>query len=163
MYSLSKKSLSLFGQSETVNEKRWILFTDGASRGNPGASAIGIVLKYSNGKIILKEGKSIGIHTNNYAEYSALLYGIECAKNAGAKLIEVRSDSQLLVNQMKGIYKIKDKTIKGFLCKISNASEGLNIFYTHIPREKNVLADSLANKALDDESRNQDNQPNKCS
>jgi len=124
------------------------VFIDGASRGNPGKSSIGIVI-YGDGELIEETGKYIGIGTNNVAEYMALIYSlIECLKY-NIKKIEVKSDSLLLVKQMKKEYKIKN----GYLQKLKIIADKLIENYesfeiTYIPREENKKADKIASRYL---------------
>lgn len=129
-----------------------VLFCDGASRGNPGPSAYGFVLcrNSSETDIIEQEGKTIGTVTNNVAEYRGLIEGLRRAKQLGANNILVKSDSELLVRQVNGIYKVRAPHI---LPLFKEAKELLKYFksYTvsHIRREENSLADELCNLALD--------------
>lgn len=126
------------------------LYTDGASRGNPGKSGAGIVLKDSSGKTVKKIRKYLGIGTNNQAEYNALLIGLNLAKVEGAKKLNVYLDSELVVKQINGEYRVKNPEIKLLyqkVLKITREFDKINIL--HIPRELNGVADSLANKAID--------------
>ena len=132
------------------------IFTDGGSRGNPGLSACAFVI-YSNNKIIAQNGKKLGIATNNFAEYSAVVEAFVETKNIVKKnpsvytKILVCSDSNLLVNQLSGLFKIKNAVIRDFIFKIKILESEINlpIIYMHIPREKNSYADSIVNKTLD--------------
>ena len=122
---------------------------DGASRGNPGLSAIGIIIK-QNEKILIEHSEFLGIRTNNQAEYEALRRALEIC-NTLDKEITVFSDSDLLVNQRNTKYKIRNQNLKMISREISNLEKNFEkIQYRHIPREKNNKADRLANKALDD-------------
>lgn len=127
-----------------------VLFTDGASRGNPGPASLGAVVTDTQGKVLLEVSKPLGQQTNNYAEYMALLEGLlACAEN-GAKRVTVKADSQFMIRQMKGEYKVKAPGIIPLFQRCQKvASVFERIFYTHIPREENSHADKLANKALD--------------
>lgn len=128
------------------------IFVDGGSRGNPGEAGIGVVIK--QGKKILNElGEYIGKTTNNVAEYVALNRGLQEALAWGHKQIEVFSDSELLVNQIKGEYKVREETLRPLhylavmlLKKFEKAT------ITHIPREKNKEADKLVNKVINEHS-----------
>ena len=125
------------------------LYSDGASRGNPGHSGIGVVIKDENSKIVKKVSQYIGQGTNNVAEYIALIVGLEEAVKLGIKDIEAFLDSELLVKQIEGAYKVKSEHLKPllFLVKyLSNFFPG--IVYKHIPREKNKEADRLASEAV---------------
>lgn len=129
-----------------------IIYTDGASRGNPGHASYGFAITDSQGKFIHKEGKYLGINTNNFAEYSAVLAAlIYVKKNLDTNLqIDFFMDSKLVVEQLSGRFKIKSPTLKELINKIKEIEEKSGaITYTHIPRERNAIADSLANLALD--------------
>lgn len=125
-----------------------ILYTDGASRGNPGAAAIGVVLKDERGNEIEAIGESIGTATNNEAEYRALLRGLERAAHHATE-IEVRTDSELMARQLKGIYKVRAANLKSLH---EQAQRALKKFkratIVIVPRELNRQADELANQAL---------------
>ncbi len=118
-----------------------IVYTDGASSGNPGNAGIGVVV--CNGtKLIAQFGRYIGKTTNNIAEYTAVLNAVEYLKQIGETEAEIRSDSELLVKQFKGEYKVKNKSIKQIYDKI--LSYGIKLKFKHIPREKNKIADNIA-------------------
>lgn len=132
------------------------IYTDGGSSGNPGPSAIGLVI-FFNEKKIFSFGSRIGMATNNIAEYSALVTALEKItgllkdnKNVSFSKIIVFSDSQLLVNQMGGLYKIKDLNIKKLVLRAKDLEQETNIpvFYKYVPREENKIADSLVRKEL---------------
>lgn len=134
-------------------------FTDGASRGNPGHGGIGVILKDETGTVILEEKKYLGKVTNNVAEYSALL---ACLKKVHTLLAEkkgftcskliVHSDSELMVRQLNGVYKIKDRALKEFFGHVQDALRSARFEFSikHIPREKNREADALANESIDE-------------
>ncbi|MDD5131304.1 MAG: ribonuclease HI family protein [bacterium] len=123
---------------------------DGASRGNPGPGALGIVIYNDQGEIIAEHKKTLGICTNNMAEYQALLKLLDMAIELKISKILIRSDSQLLVKQMQGHYKVKDEKIKALYHKAQTLLNSFDaIEYCHIPRTENKLADQLANEALD--------------
>ncbi|MFH1541196.1 MAG: ribonuclease HI family protein [Elusimicrobiota bacterium] len=129
--------------------KELTIYTDGASRGNPGPSGIGIVIKDVSGKIVKNVKKYIGIATNNIAEYNALLVAFEEAKKLEADKIKIFLDSELVCKQYLGEYKVKDKNLKEILEKIRERGKNfLSIEVTHIPRENNKEADKLANIAI---------------
>lgn len=128
------------------------LFCDGGSRGNPGPSASGYVLLDKNDTVILKSGVYLGITTNNQAEYLSLKYGLEEARKLGARTIEVYMDSMLVVNQMKGIFKVKNRDLWPIHESIKElASHFKKVTYQHVPRELNKLADAEVNEVLDAE------------
>ena len=142
--------------------KKIIIYTDGGSRGNPGPSAIGVVFRNEIGQEIKNYSQYIGEATNNEAEYNALIFGLEKFKQLfGKKLaqvseIEIRSDSELLVKQMNGEYKLSDEKIQKFFIEIWNLKiDFKNVKFKHIPREKNKEADRLVNEALDGEKGSQ--------
>ena len=126
------------------------LFTDGGSRGNPGPAAYGFVLEAEDGTVLDARGEAIGIATNNVAEYSALVAGLERAVEAGVGELEVVSDSELLVKQMRGEYRVKNKALQDLFLDASRVARKIDrVTYTAVRREHNELADSLVNEALD--------------
>ena len=126
------------------------LFTDGGSRGNPGPAAYGFVLEAEDGTVLDARGEAIGIATNNVAEYSALVAGLESAVEAGVDELEVVSDSELLVKQMLGEYRVKNKALQDLVLDASRVARKIHhVTYTAVRREHNELADSLVNEALD--------------
>lgn len=126
------------------------LFTDGGSRGNPGDSAIGAVLYDETGHTVAEISEYIGITTNNQAEYRALIAALECAKQLGATSVHAFADSELMVKQMKGVYRVKNAELAHrFMEAIALARNFSKITFTHVRREKNKAADALVNKALD--------------
>lgn len=129
------------------------LFADGGSRGNPGPSASGYVLLDQDNNIIFKSGVYLGITTNNQAEYQALKFGLEAAKKMGVREVAVHMDSLLVVNQMKGIFKVKNRDLWPIHESIKeNAATFKKVTYTHVPRELNKLADAEVNTTLDAEA-----------
>ena len=125
------------------------IYADGASRGNPGDSGIGVVLLDENKKKIKEFYKYLGQATNNIAEYNALIYGLQEALILGAKNITIRIDSELVTKQLKGEYKVKNANIKPLFeqaLHILNGFDKINI--EHIDRSQNKDADKLANKAI---------------
>jgi probable phosphoglycerate mutase len=126
------------------------LFTDGGSRGNPGPAAYGFVLEAEDGTVLDARGEGIGIATNNVAEYSALVAGLERAVEAGVDELEVVSDSELLVKQMRGEYKVKNQALRELVDEAEALERRLGkVTYTAVRREHNELADRLVNEALD--------------
>jgi ribonuclease HI len=129
----------------------YALYTDGGARGNPGPSGIGYVI-FKDGKEILRHGEYIGEATNNQAEYRALIAGLEKIIELGGEKVKVFMDSELVVKQLTGIYKIKNENIRGFaaeVLKLSNKFQSLT--YQNIPREQNEIADAEVNRAIDEE------------
>ena len=126
------------------------LFTDGGSRGNPGPSAYAYVLEAEDGTVLDARGKAIGVATNNVAEYAALVAGLGRAIEAGVRDLEVVSDSELLVKQMRGEYRVKNKALQELFLDASRLARQIHrVTYTAVRREHNELADSLVNEALD--------------
>ena len=123
---------------------------DGASRGNPGPAAYALILKDATGKLIFQLGKTLGRQTNNVAEYYALLAALDYAVGHGIKRLRIRSDSELLVQQMKGRFKVKSPDLKPLHERASKLARQFEYFVIeHVPREMNRDADALANEALD--------------
>jgi ribonuclease HI len=126
------------------------LFTDGGSRGNPGPAAYAFVLESEDGTVLDARGEAIGVATNNVAEYSALVAGLERAVEAGVDELEVVSDSELLVKQMRGEYRVKNAALQDLFVAASRLARKIHrVTYTAVRREHNALADSLVNEALD--------------
>ncbi len=129
------------------------LFTDGGARGNPGPAAYGYVLESEDGHVLDARGEAIGITTNNVAEYSALVAGLVKAVELGVDDLEVISDSELLVKQMRGEYKVKSLGLRLLWEEASGLADRIrSIRYTAVRREHNELADRLVNEALDGEA-----------
>lgn len=123
---------------------------DGGARGNPGPAAIGAVLSDGSGEVIAERSETIGRATNNVAEYRALLAGIELAAANGATELEIRGDSELVVRQVEGRYKVKDATMRELHAEVKWALEGFERWsISHVRREQNAEADRLVNQALD--------------
>jgi ribonuclease HI len=126
------------------------LSTDGGSRGNPGPAAYGYVLETDDGTVLDARGETIGVATNNVAEYRALLAGLEAALDRDVDELEVVSDSELLVKQMRGEYKVKNDALRELVEDAHALAHRLaKISYTAVRREHNELADRLVNEALD--------------
>ena len=126
-------------------------FTDGASRGNPGDSGIGIVLKDEKGIVLSSDFGYIGQATNNFAEYTALIACLKLVRKKGCKTLVIHSDSELLVRQMEGMYKVKEPRLKKFVTQAHALiqSAGFECSFRHITREHNREADHLANRGID--------------
>lgn len=132
--------------------KKLIIYTDGASRGNPGRASYGFTISGGKGNVIYEEGKYIGTTTNNVAEYTGVLEALKKAKESskGQGEIELFADSRLIVEQLSGNFKVKALHLKPIFDQIKILEMEIGrVFYTHIPRGKNFRADSLANEALD--------------
>ena len=126
------------------------LSTDGGARGNPGPAAYGYVLEADDGTVLDAHGEAIGVATNNVAEYRALLAGLEAALERGVTELEVVSDSELLVKQMRGEYKVKNAALRTLSLDAARLARRLGtVTYRAVRREHNELADRLVNEALD--------------
>lgn len=137
--------------------RKYIVYADGAARGNPGPAAAAFVIKSDDGVIWTQIGKFLGRTTNNFAEYSAVLEALKKLKSDFLKYlpgeIEVRVDSQLAARQLSGRYKVKNKVLKVLYDQIKVLEFDLGkVSYKHVPREENFLADRLANKILDEQA-----------
>jgi ribonuclease HI len=126
------------------------LFTDGGARGNPGPAAYGYVLEAEDGTVLAAEGQAIGSATNNVAEYSGLIAGLRKAAELHVPDVEVVSDSELMVKQMRGEYRVKNAALRALSVEAASlAREFANVEYRHVRRAQNELADRLVNEALD--------------
>ncbi|HXK14996.1 MAG TPA: ribonuclease HI family protein [Gaiellaceae bacterium] len=126
------------------------LSTDGGARGNPGPAAYGYVLEADDGTVLDARGETIGTATNNVAEYRGLLAGLDAALERGVEEVEVISDSELVVKQMRGEYKVKNETLRELVDEAhALESRFRRVTYTAVRREHNELADRLVNEALD--------------
>ena len=129
---------------------RATLWTDGGARGNPGPAAYAYVLEAEDGTVLDARGEAIGHATNNVAEYSALVAGLRRAVELGVTALELRSDSELMVKQMRGEYRVKNRDLQELFLDASRAAREVGaVTYTHVRREHNELADRLVNEALD--------------
>lgn len=129
-----------------------IIYTDGASRGNPGPASYGFTISDGKGKLLHEEGRYIGKTTNNVAEYTAVLEAFKWIKQNLKESVgvELFADSKLVAEQLSGRFRIKHPNLKPYFAKIKLLEMELgSILYTHVPREKNGVADGLANEALD--------------
>jgi ribonuclease HI len=126
-----------------------IVYCDGGSRGNPGPAALGVVIKTINGEIIEEIGEYLGEQTNNYAEYSAVLTALNKLRAMKVKSADFYLDSELVVQQLKGIYKVKNEGLKVLYSKVLEAIGEMNITFTHVYRKDNVEADAIVNQVLD--------------
>jgi ribonuclease HI len=138
-----------------MTESTLIIHTDGGARGNPGPAGVGVVIT-TNDKVLLSVSKFLGIQTNNVAEYTALKIALELIieKNFNSSEIQCCSDSELMVKQLNGLYKIKDLKLQALALEVKNLmatiiKQGSQISIIHIPRNLNQQADKLANQAMD--------------
>jgi ribonuclease HI len=128
---------------------RLIVNVDGGARGNPGPAAIGAVVQDADGEVLLERGERIGKATNNVAEYRALLLGIELAAELGAGELELIGDSELVVRQVKGEYKVKDAALRELHAEVGRALRRFHDWsIRHVRRAENAEADRLVNAAL---------------
>ena len=126
------------------------VYVDGGARGNPGPAAIAAVVQGADGELLEERSETIGEATNNVAEYRALLLGIERASALGAGALELIGDSELIVRQVKGEYKVKDETLRGLHRQVLGALADFDEWTIgHVRREQNEEADRLVNEALD--------------
>lgn len=143
-----------------MTTKKLFIFADGGARGNPGPAAIGFIIKDSTGKTLLKKGKYIGKTTNNVAEYQAVIEALRWTKknliNSATLVNSINFflDSKLIVNQLNGLFKIKNSGLRNLIIKIRQLERavGGNVSYHFIPREKNKEADALVNQNLNQKS-----------
>lgn len=141
----------IFDSLQVQKGDEWSLYIDGASRNNPGRAGAGIYI-VKDGQSIVQQGYYLGIKTNNEAEYLALLLGLFAVKNLlfPDDKLTIISDSELLVRQMKHLYKVKRPQLKVFHSIACDMLHGINYSFMHVLREKNKVADMLANKGIDD-------------
>ncbi len=150
--SVDKSTVLTFLKSLKKPEKNGTvkIFTDGASRGNPGEAGAGFAVLDEDDNIVLTGKKYLGKKTNNEAEYNALIFALEKISEIGVNNIMIHSDSELLVRQLSGVYKVKNPRIKELYEKVQDLIKNFNYKVIHIPREENKLADKLANEAIDE-------------
>jgi len=149
------KVKSLFGEaapeSKTAAATSYRANIDGASRGNPGPAAYGVVIRDARGEIVAQLKKYIGRSTNNVAEYYGLIAAMDYAQSHGVRAIRVESDPELLVKQMRGLYKVKSADLQPLFERAKKMSQAFESFrIDHVYREQNREADALANQALDE-------------
>ena len=131
-------------------ERASVAFIDGASRGNPGPAALGVVFQDARGNGIKSLSVKIGVATNNTAEYYALIFALQEAIIMGLDELEIFTDSELVARQFNGQYKVKDASLRALWLLVAHLRQGFKkLTVAHVPREKNKLADAQANKALD--------------
>ena len=129
---------------------RLTVYADGASRGNPGPAAIGATVQNASGDELASVSETIGRTTNNVAEYRAAIAGVRAAGDLGAASIDLRLDSELVVRQLAGRYRVKNAALKPLFAALVEALEAVGPYTVgHVPRARNARADALANEALD--------------
>ena len=147
--SVKEKELIENDVMDTSNNSHLIIYSDGGSRGNPGPSASGFVIMNDREHVIHEGGMYLGITTNNQAEYHGVLLGLEKALSMGAKTVDFRIDSLLVVNQMNGVYQIKNRELWPINERIRELVTRFDkVTFTHVKREFNQLADGMVNKIL---------------
>ena len=133
-----------------MSKGRLTIHTDGAARGNPGPAGAGACIRDEDGAVVSEDCRYLGEATNNVAEYEALLLGMERAKELGARRIEMRADSELVVRQLNGEYRVRNPALQRLYARVQQLeSEFESVEYRHVPRAENRAADRLANRAID--------------
>ncbi len=131
-------------------EEKIDVYIDGASRGNPGPAGVGVVIFDGDGKVLDEGSRFLGERTNNQAEYEALILGLTKVKEIGSSRAKIHSDSELLVKQMRGEFRIKNEALKPLFQKAADLFDSIpDVEIVHIPRAKNKRADQLANFSID--------------
>jgi ribonuclease HI len=147
---------SLFGDSQPEIKGRpaaFVINIDGGSRGNPGPASYGVVVRNERGDVVAKLKKYIGRATNNVAEYYGLIAALDYAQSSGARALRIESDSELLVRQMRGHYKVKSPDLRPLFERARKMAQTFESFHIdHVYRAQNAEADALANEALDETS-----------
>jgi probable phosphoglycerate mutase len=131
-----------------------VVWTDGGARGNPGPAGYGVWITDRDGNTLAEFGEGIGWRTNNVAEYRGAIAGLERARELGARRVEVRADSLLVVNQQLGRWKIKNEGLRPLAAEVQRLARGFQrVTWRHVPRARNRRADALANEAMDRQGR----------
>ncbi len=141
-------------KADIAMTKHLIIHTDGGARGNPGPAGIGVVIEDAHGKVLEEHAKYLGKTTNNQAEYRAVILGLQRAVAIGATSVEIVADSELLVKQANGEYRVKNPDIGARYLEMKNLETQLggHVKYRHVRREYNTHADALSNQAMDEGS-----------
>jgi len=158
--TITEGSLRQSSNNDTKNttDEGVTIYTDGGSRGNPGPSACGYIIINNEQEVVAQGGEYLGITTNNQAEYQGVRYGLEKAKELNLRKVVFRIDSMLVVNQMKGLYKIKNRELWPIHERIRSLMKYFDsVSFVHVQREFNQLADGLVNKTLDEHENAQAN------
>lgn len=135
----------------SISTDAYSLYSDGASRGNPGEGGAGAVLLDARGEIVVTAKQFLGTCTNNEAEYRALMLGLEEALKRGIRTLHIYMDSELLVRQILGIYRVKNSNLQVLMKEVRKLLSFLDDYsVSHVPRERNAVADRLANEAIDE-------------
>jgi len=145
--------------SEEATGQALTLRTDGGSRGNPGHAAAGIVIERADGSVLAQGKRYLGVMTNNQAEYRALLLGLTAIQRYSPSSVRVLMDSELIVRQMRGEYKVRDEGLRELYEQAIRLVRSLpSVAFTHVPRAQNARADALVNQALDEREQNERNE-----
>jgi ribonuclease HI len=145
------RAYPVYPLKDNLNDKLTI-FTDGAARGNPGPAAIGCVIKDEKGNVVGSISRCLGVTTNNQAEYRAIAAALEKALSLCANHVALYSDSELVVKQINGQYKVKHAALRPLYLEVTKLAASFKSFkISNIPREHNKEADALANMALDNQ------------
>lgn len=140
--------------TSTTSISKMIVYSDGGSRGNPGPSAGGFVIMNDREEVIFEGGEYLGVMTNNLAEYQAVYLALQRAKALGARVVNLRNDSLMVINQLNGIYQVRNRELWPIHDRIRKlAQEFDKVTYTHVKREFNRLADGMVNKILDEKTK----------
>ncbi len=140
---------NLAGLPKNLNRLR--VYSDGAARGNPGPSGAGAVLVDPRGRVVERLGKYLGVQTNNVAEYTALILGLQRARELGVDEVEVFADSELMIRQLGGRYQVKSPSLRPLYEQARGLHNEFSRFkLVHVPREMNAAADEMSNKAIDE-------------
>jgi len=140
---------NLAGLPKNLNRLR--VYSDGAARGNPGPSGAGAVLVDPRGRVVERLGKYLGVQTNNFAEYTALILGLQRARELGVDEVEVFADSELMIRQLSGRYQVKSPSLRPLYEQARGILNEFSRFkLVHVPREMNQAADEMSNKAIDE-------------
>lgn len=130
-------------------KQKLTVYTDGAARGNPGPAGAGALIQDASGNVLACARRFLGEATNNVAEYNALILGLERAGELGADALEIRADSELIVRQMRGEYRIRNEALRALAARAHALAAGFrSVRYVHVRREENRRADRLANDAI---------------
>lgn len=159
---LTDKTSSITRNNDVANatDDSIVIYSDGGSRGNPGPSAAGYVFLNNRQEVIAEGGEYLGITTNNLAEYQGVLIGLQKAQELGYKKVHFKVDSMLVVNQMKGLYKIKNRELWPIHERIRLLMEDFEqVSFTHVNRQFNQLADGMVNKTLDAHKNQKQHEP----
>ena len=131
-----------------------VVWTDGGARGNPGPAGYGAVVTTPGGQVLAEVAEGIVWATNNVAEYRGVIAGLRQAATLGARRVRVRADSLLVINQQKGLWKVKNADLRPLSEEAARLAKGFDrVVWEHVPRERNRHADALANRAMDDQGR----------